>query len=297
MEQHIYSSNIITNFEHVVRGRLVQDDFLIVVGDYWEAAQFLGGLYVDEKSMIGLVQWARGLEEGPDTLLISIDGKYGALAKMSDLRNPKSGSEWVSIGDVWAPVSRVKAEVRKMLDHEPDLARKLNLRAFQKSVPDRISFLGIREDFRPETIEREINDAMSSVESATDDALVWMKIVGGIPGHRLDNKVLDAVDRELQMRLEKRSEFRSTFFPLDKVTMQEISARSRRAKRDLENCQLKFPIGQHIDDDVLYNYARKLSNDRLADLCAALYYQENWGHAPFKFLLMQLDQRIRETGR
>jgi hypothetical protein len=300
MEPRIYACNVITNFEHEVRGRLRVDDFLIVAVDSLEdAASLFGSVYVDSKSMIKLLQWARSVDGESESLLISIDGKYGAIATKSEIDNPKPGSEVLFIGDdVWAPVSKVRAAVQRILANQPEVARKLNFRASQRSVPDRVSFLGMKEDFSPETINREINGAFSNIESASDDALVWITIIGSTQGHRLDKKVVEDVDRELQMRLDKRSEFRSTFFPLNKVTMQEISARARRANRDLQQCLLMFPIGQDFDDEVSYQYARRLSNDRLTDLCVVLNYQEQWGHAPFKHLVGNLYERIfRAIGR
>ena len=292
MEHHFLSSNIITNVEHDVHGRLMLDDFFIVNVNHWEAAQLLGSVHVDEKSMMLLLKWAEDPAGGFFTLLISIDGRYGAIAQKSDLDKPKTGSEIVHTGEVWTPIRRVKAEVRRVLELEPELAKRLNLRAFQKAVPDRMTNLGLRSDFSPETIGAEVGDALRNIESATDDALVWIAMVGATSECRLDDKAIEDSASELQMRLQKRSEFRSTFFPLDKVTLQEINARSRRAKRDLQTCQRKFPAGQFFTDEETYRFARGLSNDRLADLCVLLHYQENWGHEPFKVLLIEFGQRV-----
>jgi hypothetical protein len=304
MEHNIFSSNIITNFEHVVRGRLVHDDFLVVVADYWEAAQFMGGLYVDEKSMIGLVQWARGLEEGPDTLLISIDGKYGAVAKMSDLRDSKSGYEWVYIGDIWAPVNRVKAEVQRLLVDQPEEARKLNLRAFQKAVPARIKFLP-GGPLRPGWVSGEVHEAIRNIEGATDDALVWILMLGVTENLGLSEEVLERATREVKMRIDKGSEFRSTFFPLNVVTMKEINARARRAKRDLESFLTKFPSERDLNLDEsqlserfrrVEQYAARLSNDRLIELTVFLYNKEDWLGGTFKHFLGEFDMRVARAG-
>jgi hypothetical protein len=291
------SYEIITSIQHVTTRGLAVDDFFILRINHWEAAQLLGGLYVDEESMMNLLEWATtGVGY---TALVSIDGKYGAVVHTSDIDKPKTDSKVLKLHDEFrSPITRVKTEFRKLLSINPNIGKHLNLQAFQKAIPDRISFLGVKDDFRPETIEREIDDARFNVESATDDALVWITIIGATAGHRLDIKSIEAVERELQMRLEKRSEFRSTFFPLDKVTQEEIAARSRRANRDLENCRQKFPVGQDYRDEELHRYARSLSNDRLAAMCAVLNYQDNWGHPPYKHLLMQLDDRIsRALGR
>ena len=304
MEHNIFSSNIITNFEHVVRGRLVQDDFLVVVADYWEAAQFVGGLYVDEKSMIGLIQWARGLEEAPDTLLISIDGKYGAVAKMKDLRNSKPGYEWVYIGDIWAPVNRVKAEVQRLLVGRPEEARKLNLRAFQTAVPDRIVFRP-GADFAPGTVSGEVRDAIRNVEGATDDALVWIQMLGITPHIGLDEQVLEQAKRETKMRIDKGSEFRSTFFPLNEVSLKEIEARGRRAHRDMERYRAKFPNEIDIEGNFapiegrnseIERYCRRLSNDRLVELCVFLFNKEEWHGDSFKLVGMEFYRRVGIAG-
>jgi len=298
MEFHyLNASRIITNVRHMTSRGVAFDDFLVgMTITHWEAAKILGRLYVDEESMMRLLEWAEHNNSDNHRLLISIDGKYGAIASVAEVNKPNYDSRIIELHDEFhSPISRVKSEFRKVLERDPKVASELNLRAFQKAIPDRISFHGVKEDFRPETIEREIEDARSNVESATDDALVWITIIGATAGHRLDIQSIEAVERELQMRLEKQSEFRSTFFPLDKVTLEEISARSRRAKRDLENCRQKFPVGQDYRDEEMHRYARSLSNDRLADLCAVLNYQENWGQVPFKHLLMQLDDRIRRA--
>jgi ribosomal protein L16/L10AE len=282
----------------------MHDDFLVVVADYWEAAQFMGGLYVDEKSMIGLIQWARGLEESPDTLLISIDGKYGAVAKMSDLRDAKSGHEWVYIGDIWAPVNRVKAEVQRLLVGQPEEARKLNLRAFQNAVPARIEFLP-DGPLRPGWVSGEIHEAIRNIEGATDDALVWILMLGVTENLGLSEEVLERATREVKMRIDKGSEFRSTFFPLNAVTMKEIEARTRRAKRDLASFLTKFPSERDLNLDEsqlnerfrrVEQYAARLSNDRLIELTVFLYNKEDWLGATFKHFLGEFDKRVARAG-
>jgi hypothetical protein len=269
----------------------MRDDFLVAMVNHWEAAQILGGLYADERSMMNLLEWA---DKGTThCLLISLDGKFGAVEPKSFLDEPGGESEVVFIDEgIECDLVNLKATMRAKLARSPWLAEKLHVREVRQSVPNRITLQGIRPDFSPETIGAEVDDAIHNVESATDDALVWIALVAATQNHRLDEKAVEKAARELQMRLDTKCEFRSTFFPLDQVTNQEITARARRAKRDLENCEKKFPAGEYFTDDAMFAFARRLSNDRLADLCVLMHYQENWGHPPFKVLLIDFGQRV-----
>lgn len=307
MEHHIYGCNVLTNVQHFVRGRAAFDDFLILSMNHWEATALLGNLSVDEESLMRLIHWAVEEREGISgnyALLISIDGKYGAVGLRKEIDEPNPGSEVVYIGDVHAPIRGIKAQVEKNVKFNPELAKKLNLRAFQKSVPDRIVFHP-GASFGPGSASEEIREAIRNIEGATDDALVWISMLGVIPRIGLEEKVLDAANREIKMRIDKKSEFRSTFFPLNQITLREIEARGRRARRDLQRYRDKFPnevdIDLHHEAIKLRNleierYCRRLSNDRLVELCVFLFNQEEWHGDSFKLVGMEFYRRIELAG-
>ncbi len=304
MEHHIYSSNVITNITHYFRDRELVDDFLIVNVNHWEAAQILGSVYVDENSMARLLDWAKDDDGLTYAMLISIDGKFGAVTSRDELAKPKTGSQLVYIGDVWAPVSKVKSEVMRLLKDQPEEARKLNLRSFQRAVPDRIVFRP-GADFGPGTVSGEVRDAIRNIEGATDDALVWMQMLGVTPHIGLVEKVLDQAKREMKMRIEKGSEFRSTFFPLNEVSLKEIEARGRRAHRDKDRYRAKFPNEIDIDGNFapiegrnseIERYCRRLSNDRLVELCVFLFNKEEWHGDSFKLVGMEFYRRVGIAG-
>jgi hypothetical protein len=304
MEHHIFSSRIITNVTHEVRGRLVADDFLIVDVDAWEAAQVIGAAYVDEQSMTRLLKWAGDPAAGEFVLLISTDGRFGAIGTRSELDKPDSGSRIVQIDELFAPLSKIKEQMRFLMSRDPKAASRLNLSAFQIAVPARIKFLP-GGPLRPGWISGEVHEAIRNIEGATDDALVWILMLGVTENLGLTEEVLERATREVKMRIDKGSEFRSTFFPLNVVTMKEINARTRRAKRDLESFLTKFPSERDLNLDEsqlserfrrVEQYAARLSNDRLIELTVFLYNKEDWLGGTFKHFLGEFDMRVARAG-
>lgn len=293
MEQHIYACNVITNFEHEVRGRMRVDDFLIVAMDSWQdVARTLGSVFVDERSMMDLMQWALAVE-APYKLLISIDGKYGAIATTKDIDNPKPGSEVIWIGaDVWAPVSKVKAAVQRILANQPEVARKLNFKPADRLIPERFTLKNAPARFNVEELPREIGGVKSVLENATDDALVWLALIGANNGEGFTPEFNSDVTSELSLRIHKKMNFLATFFPLDSVTEKEIEARARRTKKALAIFEVKFPANQPASLEEVTRYARRLSTDRLAELTIVRYYTEAGFDEKLKFLAAELQKRL-----
>lgn len=306
MDFHFMSSQqIITNVKHFIGRGYAVDDFFIVWVNHWEAAQLLGRLYVDEESMMRLLEWASDHVGEKYRLLISIDGKYGAVATLTEIEKPQTGSKIVELHDGFqAPMSHIKSEFRKLLAINPKIGNHLNVQAFQRAVPDRIVFRP-GADFGPGTVSGEVRDAIRNIEGATDDALVWMQMLGVTPHIGLDEKVLDQAKREMKMRIEKGSEFRSTFFPLNEVSLKEIEARGRRAHRDMERYRAKFPNEIDIEGNFapiegrnseIERYCRRLSNDRLVELCVFLFNKEEWHGDSFKLVGMEFYRRVGIAG-
>jgi hypothetical protein len=303
---YVTAYRIITNVKHQNERGLAFDDFLVgTATTHWEAAKILGRLYVDEDSMMRLLEWAHRNNSDNHRLLISIDGKYGVIAHAAEVEKPESNSRIIELHDDFrAPISRVKAEFRKYLENNAKIAGQLNLRAFQKAVPARIKFLP-GGPLRPGWVSGEIHEAIRNIEGATDDALVWILMLGVTENLGLSEEVLERATREVKMRIDKGSEFRSTFFPLNAVTMKEIEARTRRAKRDLASFLTKFPSERDLNLDEsqlnerfrrVEQYAARLSNDRLIELTVFLYNKEDWLGATFKHFLGEFDKRVARAG-
>ena len=307
MDFHFINAfRIITNIKHQTEQGVTFDDFLVgSTITHWEAAKILGRLYVDGESMMRLLEWAIQNNSDNHRLLISIDGKYGVISHASELEKPGSDSKSIELyDDFHAPISRVKTEFRRYLQNNPKLAEQLNLRAFQRAVPARIKFLP-GGPLRPGWVSGEIHEAIRNIEGATDDALVWILMLGVTENLGLSEKVLERATREVKMRIDKGSEFRSTFFPLNVVTMKEIDARTLRAKRDLESFLTKFPSERDLQLDEsqlnerfrrVEQYAARLSNDRLIELTVFLYNKEDWLGATFKHFLGEFDKRVARAG-
>ena len=298
------SGRIITNVKHGTERGSALDDFFIIRVNHWEAAQFLGRVYVDEDSMMRLLEWAKDYT-GDYALLISIDGRFGAVVPGNELAKPNTGSKTIELYDDFdAPISRIKTEFRKYIQNNPKLAEQLNLRGFQQAVPARIKFLP-GGPLRPGWISGEVHEAIRNIEGATDDALVWILMLGVTENLGLSEEVLERATREVKMRIDKGSEFRSTFFPLNVVTMKEINARARRAKRDLESFLTKFPSERDLNLDEsqlnerlrrVEQYAARLSDDRLIELTVFLYNKEDWLGGTFKHFLGEFDKRVARAG-
>jgi hypothetical protein len=307
MEHHIYGCNVLTNVQHYVRGRAMVDDFIVLNMNHWEAAAHLGNLTVDETSLMRLIQW--GIEErdgiaGNFVLLISIDGKYGAVGLREDIDKPKTGSEMVYIGEVYAPIRGIKAQVAKNVKLQPELAHQLNLRAFQKAIPDRI-FFRTGAEFGPGVISAEVWDATNNIESASDDALVWIKMLGVNPKKGLTVEVVDRALSELELRIAKGYGLHSTFFPVTEVTMKEIGARGRRAQRGMESFLTKFPSERdlQLDEDQVKErrrqverYRSRLSNDRLVEVIVFLSFKAEWLGDSYKTFLGEFYDRAARGG-
>ena len=307
MEHHIYGGRVITNIKHYYRGRPLVDDFLILSMNHWEAAAHLGNLSVDEESLMRLIQWAAEERDGIGgnfVLLISIDGRYGAIALEEEIRKPATGSEVIDIGDVDVPIRKIKAQVAKNVKMRPELAKKLNLRAFQKSIPDRIVFR-TGSDFGPGVTSAEVSDAVKNIESASDDSLVWIKMLGVIPERGLTADIVARALRELKLRIEKGYGLHPRFFPVTEVTLKEIDARGRRAQRAMESFLVKFPIERDLnltDEQVnerrrqVARYAAGLTNDRLVEVIVFLSFKGEWLGDTYKHFLGEFYNRADRGG-
>jgi hypothetical protein len=150
-----------------------------------------------------------------------------------------------------------------------------------------------------------VRDAIRHIEGASDDALVWIKMLGINPNLKIDENLLNSATIELNMRIQKGSEFRSTFFPLTDVTFKEIALRGRRAKRDLQKFREKFPHERVLGFDnksamdrapLIESYCRGLSNDRLVELCVFLFNTEAWHGESFKLVGLEFYRRAGSAG-
>jgi hypothetical protein len=254
--------------------------------------------------MMRLLQWAGESGGGDFVLLISTDGKYGAIGTRTELEKPEPGSKIVYIDELFAPLSRIKEDMRFLMARDPKAAAQLNTRAFQKAIPDRI-FFRTGAEFGPGVISAEVWDATNNIESASDDALVWIKMLGVNPKKGLTVEVVDRALSELELRIAKGYGLHSTFFPVTEVTMKEIGARGRRAQRGMESFLTKFPSERdlQLDEDQVKErrrqverYRSRLSNDRLVEVIVFLSFKADWLGDSYKTFLGEFYDRAARGG-
>ena len=290
----MYFQKVITKVPHRDRrNRDVLDDFFVMEVNVWVAADALGYLLADPQTMNRLVRWANAPESKEYVFLISIDGKYGVILLTESIDKPTGDSEVFLMNNAYfADLDEIGKVARGAMANDPDFAEKVNYKPAQRSIPERLTLENAPARFNVEEMPREIGGVNSVLENATDDALVWLALIGANNGGGFTPEFNAEVKSELSLRIHKKINFLATFFPLDSVTEKEIEARARRTKKALATFEVKFPANQPASLEEVTRYARRLSTDRLAELTIVRYYTEAGFDEKLKFLAAELQERL-----
>jgi hypothetical protein len=277
------------------------ESFLILEGEPQEAAAFAGLLKIQPSNMASLVDWLQPGKEDEYVLLLSLDGKRGLIyPQMAVLEPDDKEVFWMPFDGHYHPyeVSRIIRDFKNAMRFETKLAEKIGYKIPPRPIKRRLNFDLIRQDFAPGAMDSEIREAIRNLESATDDALVWLAIAGPDNGDGLHAFDYKAVLNEIEMRQEKQSEFRSTFFPIHRISMEEILARQARARDLLWTFKDKFGGGEYgWDLQQSDAWVKRLDNDKLAELAVYTYYSNAGRMGEWKHFVGALQARFPGANR
>lgn len=275
------------------------EPYFVFEGLAHEAVEFLGVLQAPPHLMHNLVEWLMPEYANEYVLLISLDGKRGFPFARKAVEFPSGDERVIYLGtqDDY-PAQQLKRMVRHFKEHmrhNPELADKIGYIPPLPIVRKRIRFDRVKtREIAPGQIHDDILNALRNFESASDDALVWLAIAG--PENERGMHPFDyyAVMREIELRQQKNMEFRSTFFPLDKVPMSEILDRQLRAKLLLKTFRQKFALEfggfDHMKADA---WVKRLDNDKIAELAVHTFYSDAGRGGEWKYFVGEFQSRMR----
>ena len=299
----MYCSKIATGVHHVVKHGEKFSSFFIAEGNAWEALALVGELYLNEHDMHYFANWLTDENydaHDPYLLLVSLDGKYGVIRRFGEISGWNNNAQIhtfiydskAAFGSYEHFLQALDAEVAK----DPFLAEKLNYRPKPKPIPKRINFDKIRPDFAPGDIDRDIQAALRNPVEASDDALVWLGIIGPDLASHYPFVYKDAMD-ELQKRIETNGAYYWTFFFAGDMTMAEVHARAERARKTFESFASKFDVNEYDQHRLIHQKVKRLNNDVLAELTVYAFYSEVQGTGWWKHFLGELQGRYPGTTR
>ena len=274
--------------------------FLVLEGSPQEAAGFLGELRASVESMQNLLEWLQPEFWGHYVLLVSPDGRRGVVFPKVSVDKPEFPEQVHYLGtkDDYYP-TELKRMVRDFKNHmgfNQELAAHIGFIQGLNPQKKRVRFTGVGADVRPGNIDHDIQQALRNLEGATDDALVWLAIAGPNNQNAIHPFSYSGVMREIALRHSKGSEFRSTFFPLNRVSIEEIEQRQARAELLLrifnEKCQGEYG---GIDFDKAIAWIRALDTDMLGELAVHTYYSDAGRMGEWKYFVTEFQGRMKKT--
>ncbi len=276
------------------------EPYFVFEGLAHEAVEFLGVLQAPPHLMHNLVEWLMPEYANEYVLLVSLDGKRGFPFARKAVEFP-SGDErvtYLGVKDNFSvhELKRLVREFKLYLRGNQELAIRIGVEAALNPEKRRVRFTGAGAYVRPGSIDREIQEAIRNLESATDDALVWLAIAGPDNHAGMYSYSYDQVMREITLRQTKNMEFRSTFFPLDQVTMHEILERQRRAEILLqlftEKCRGEHGGIDHVEADA---WIKTLDTDQLGELAVRTFYAGAGEFGGWKYFVPPFQARMPKT--
>ena len=277
----------------------IGEPYLVLEGSAYDAAGFIGQLIVPPHLMDNYIEWLMPEYRDQYVLLVSLDGRRGFpfSAKAVDPSSEEGVFE-LNVHEEyhWSELKRMVRDFKNFVSYNPELALRLGYLAALSPQKRRVSFTGVGADVRPGHIDQEIQSALRSLESASDDALVWLAIAG--PNNQSGVYPFDYshVMREIELRHSKGSEFHSTFFPLNKVPIQEIFERQQRAEALFEYFQRTFNGERgRASHEEIEKWIRSLNNDLLGELAVFSYYSGAGLGGEWKYFVGAFQSRMKRT--
>ena len=277
----MYCERVITGVRYCF-GQMPEDEipsknYIVLEGAPEEALAFMAQLRGNPDNMQNMVEWLMPEYRDAYVLLITYDGKEGLIYPKTAIDNPtyEEHVHFLGTEDNYFPneLKRLVRDFKNFVENDPVFAEKIGYVIPPKPIKRRIVFEQMLSPLYPGDLIREIDSAARNLESATDDALVWMVIIG--PKWRGWNNVdYQRVLNEIELRQLKHEAFLPRFFPLNKVSIEEMLARQARVRVTYQKFLNAFPgIGLDFHDhESTEKWTQKLDNDRLAELAVCLFF-------------------------
>lgn len=277
-----------------------EETFFVLEGSPHEAIEFIGLLRVEPQLVHNLVEWLTPAYYDEYVLLVSLDGRSCFPYPRNAIVHPHNGESVVDLGtkDDYSAheVRRMVRDFKSHMSFNQELAVHLGYVQGLNPQKKRVRFTGVGADVRSGDIDRDIQKAMRSLESATDDSLVWLAIAGPKNQNAMYPFSYAEVMREIALRQSKGMEFRSTFFPLNRVSIEEIEQRHIRAELLHRVFNQKFHVEfGGIDFEKAIAWIRNLDTDMLGELAVYTYYSDAGRMGDWKYFVTEFQSRMKRT--
>jgi hypothetical protein len=274
--------------------------FLVLEGSAEEAAAFLGELRASVQSMQNLVEWLQPEFWGHYVLLVSPDGRRGVVFPKVSVDKPELPEQVHYLGtkDDYYPteLKRMVRDFKIYMSFNQELAAHIGFVQGLNPEKKRVRFTGVGAHIRSGDIDHDIQQAIRNLEGATDDALVWLAITGPNNQNGMHPYSYSGVMSEIALRRSKGMEFRSTFFPLNRVSIEEIEQRQVRAELLLrifnQKCQAEYG---GIDFEKAIAWIRALDTDMLGELSVHTYYSDAGRMGEWKYFVPEFQGRMKKS--
>ena len=303
----MFCNKIATGVHHVIKNGEKISSFFVAEGEYWEALQSVGELYLNQHDMHYFVSWATGadrVEDDPQVLLISVDGKYGVIRRFSEIRG------WNTDASIHQFLSEDQAayggyrEFKLALDREvsrdPFLAEKLQLPKPRKpAMPDRLHLADARWQ-RMESFEGLIRDAYQSPQWAKSDALIFAFLARENWQLRPEPEQIQHIEMVLREQLDAFGQLGNPcIYNTKGLTLNELEKRRIRAVRNRNAFWRKFPNPWDTELEggmaAVVRHTSKLSDDELVEMAVVAWYSSTELGAREKSAVIAADLRFAGT--
>ena len=301
-------NKIATGVHHVIKNDEKISSFFIAEGDYWEALESVGELYLNQHDMHYFLTWASGadrVEEDPQVLLISLDGKYGLIRRFSEIRRwniDASIHEFLFDDDVaFGGYREFKWALDRAVANDPFLIEKLQLpKPRNSAIPERLKIANMFGRSL-ESFGGQIREAYQNPQWAKPDALIFAFLARENWQLRPEPGQVHEVEYSLRDQLGMGGELHHDgLYDAEGLTFKEIEKRRNRAIRNRNAFWRKFPDPREIEHaggmDAVVRHTSKLTDDELFEIlketlcdmyllskCEKVYRISNWFSAFLSF--------------
>jgi len=300
-------NKIATGVHHVIKNGEKTSSFFIAEGEYWEALQSVGELYLNQHDMDYFVSWARGVEQDyddPQVLLISVDGKYGVIRRFSEIRgwNTDASIHQFLFDDqtAFGGYREFKLALDLAVANDPFLAEKLQLpKPRNAAIPERLKLAEARYQ-RMDSFDGPIRRAYQNPRMTNGDALILAFLAKDNRELRPEPEQIQEVEIVLREQLVAFGQLEhSGIYDTEGLTFKELEKRRNRAIRNRNAFWRKFPNPWEIElaggMDAVVSHTSTLSDDELVEMAVVAWYSSTDLGAREKCAVIAADLRFAGT--
>jgi len=300
----MHCSQIITDFPLYGHSpdQVRRDSYFVIDCGYAVAREFRRK-FRDSESGMNLRRWRQAVDE-PNSyrLLVSLNGRYAQVRNMMDIYKENPQGRLVPLNPegkgVAGGLEKFDAVVYGDILHNPLLALEYKYVPEPRfgQIPNRIDLTVPFDDWygTAESMITSISDARSNLTNASDDDLVALYLIHGMPLQWWDALDSKAVNTEIARRFANGSDANAFLYSLDEMTFEELEARRDRALLNVARFELAFPKDEQHDEFAFEHEIVGLGDDELIELCVVAYYTEYLFGSRLKMLGMELFTRWPE---